>query len=72
MSFIFRQNLFLLSCSGSVRSGQRYVRGGRCTSFTVPFGSYPRFELWTKGQMQTADQTAPGVKKREANSRERE
>jgi len=42
------------------------VRGGH--SFTVPFGSYPRFELWTKGQVQTA----PGVKKREVNSRERE
>ncbi len=71
-SFIFTQKLFLLSCSGSVRSGQGYIRGGHCASFTMPFGSYPRFELRTKGQMQTADQTAPGVKKREVNSRERE
>ncbi len=71
-SFIFTQKFFLLGYSGSVRSGQGYIRGGHCASFTVPFGSYPRFELRTKGQMQTADQTAPGVKKREVNSRERE
>jgi len=61
-SFIFRQKFFLLSCMGVLDQ----VRGGH--SFTVPFGSYPRFELWTKGQVQTA----PGVKKREVNSRERE